>query len=87
MSENSPDCSAIFARLSEYIDGELPADLCEKMRDHIEDCAPCVEFVASLRKSIALSKSGGVRDAEPGPLPAECRDALLSAYKSKFAGS
>ena len=43
------ECQQVFERLSEYIDGELPEDLCGVLAEHIEDCAPCVEFVESLR--------------------------------------
>ncbi len=74
----SPECGAIFAKLSEYLDGELPADLCEEMREHIEDCAPCVEFVESLRRSVALCKSAPV--GSPGALSASLREELLRAY-------
>lgn len=73
-------CQQIFALLSEYLDAELPADLCEKLAHHIGDCAPCVEFVDSLRRSIDLC-----REFEPGtmpePLAEEARERLRKAYE------
>ncbi len=76
---NSAECTGIFAKLSEFLDGELPEEVCAKMRDHIADCAPCVEFVESLRKSIALAKSAK-QGLGPVTIPEECRHMLLAAY-------
>jgi anti-sigma factor RsiW len=78
----SLECGDVFAKLSEYLDGELPEDICAKMRTHIGDCAPCVEFVESLRKSIELCKNGSPVDG-PGALSVECRDALWKAYSER----
>jgi hypothetical protein len=79
-------CPQIFALLSEYLDAELPEDLCEKLSKHIEGCAPCVEFVESLRQSIAVCKEFRP-EALPGPLAEEVRARLRSAYEGmKGAG-
>jgi hypothetical protein len=74
-------CQEIFALLSEYLDSELPADLCEKLSGHIEECAPCVEFVTSLRQSIAMCKEFKP-DQLPKPLAEEARVRLRQAYES-----
>jgi putative zinc finger protein len=34
------DCQKMFARLSEYLDRELAASLCEEIRAHMNDCPP-----------------------------------------------
>lgn len=78
----SLECGDVFAKLSEYLDGELPEDICAKMRTHIGDCEPCVEFVESLRKSIELCKTGAPGEG-PGALSAECRAALWKAYNER----
>jgi anti-sigma factor RsiW len=78
------DCESIFAALSEYLDGELPPADCEQLERHIHDCAPCVEFVNSLRKSIRLG--GQYQMAEPPPpIPAEVKQSLEQAYRSVVA--
>jgi RNA polymerase sigma-70 factor (ECF subfamily) len=52
----------MFQRLSEYIDGELDPELCERFDRHMGDCAPCVAFVESLRRTVALlRRSPGAR--------------------------
>ena len=74
------DCKDVFAALSEYLDGDLPPDVCERMAAHIEKCAPCVEFVDSLKRAIELCR--GYRGAEaPAPIPGEARERLREAYR------
>jgi RNA polymerase sigma-70 factor (ECF subfamily) len=73
------DCQNVFALLSEYIDRDLPPGTCEELDRHIQGCAPCVEFVESLRKSVALGRtySPGV---EAPPVPEALKEALRKAY-------
>ncbi len=66
--------------LSEYLDAELPTDLCERLSGHIEGCAPCVEFVESLRKSVDLCREFQP-DALPKPIADEVRANLRRAYE------
>jgi anti-sigma factor RsiW len=73
-------CQQIFALLSEYLDAELPADLCEQLSGHIAGCAPCVEFVKSLRQSIALCREFEPEHL-PKPLAEETRAKLWRAYQ------
>lgn len=71
------DCKQIFAVLSQYLDQELQAEDCEAIRAHIAACAPCVEFVESLKKSVALCG----RAVEPvTPVSAETREKLMAAF-------
>ncbi|MEZ5402757.1 MAG: zf-HC2 domain-containing protein [Bryobacteraceae bacterium] len=74
------ECRDVFARLSEYLDKDLPPDLCERIEAHIEGCAPCVEFVESLRKSTELCRQF-LEQEKPGPLPEEMREQFLEAYR------
>jgi anti-sigma factor RsiW len=84
VSSGGGECADIFAKLSEYLDGDLPEEVRAHMKLHIEDCAPCVEFVKSLRKSVDLCKTVVKPDVEPGPLPVDCREALLRSYREKI---
>jgi RNA polymerase sigma-70 factor (ECF subfamily) len=78
------DCQAIFALLSEYLDHELPEDLCREIEAHIADCPPCVAFVESLRKTIELCRSAKQLEAPP-PLVDSARQELLAAYQAMLA--
>jgi anti-sigma factor RsiW len=79
------ECQQIFAMLSEYLDRELPADLCETIDAHIESCPPCVEFVKSLEKTVAYCRGAGRPDEQPRPLTADKLDELRRAYESSVA--
>lgn len=73
------DCKDLFARLSEYLDVELdPAD-CAAFEKHIAACAPCVEFVESLRATAKLC--GDYRsDINPEPLQESVKARLREAW-------
>jgi len=78
------DCNTIFALLSEYIDAELPPATCEEISRHIAGCAPCVEFVESLKKSIELCRESSFEE-RPAPLPEEARAHLREAWNRMIA--
>lgn len=73
---SNPTCEEILAVLSEYIDGELPKDLCEAIQAHNGNCPPCQAFVETFTKTIEL-----VRKQPAEPLPAAVKDELSAALK------
>ncbi len=79
------DCRDLFAALSEYLDAELPAADCAAIEKHIADCPPCVEFVNSLRKTVALCRTP-MEPVGPPAVTAEVRARLLSAYRASMEG-
>jgi anti-sigma factor RsiW len=76
---NDSDCKQIFELLSQYLDGELPPAASEEFRRHIQDCAPCVDFVESLKKSMKLSREYQPGE-QPPELPAAVKKSLSEAY-------
>jgi anti-sigma factor RsiW len=78
------DCNEIFGLLSQYLDAELPEDMCRQIDAHISGCAPCVEFLESLKKSIEICHTYKNHE-RPGPLPAAAREELLTAYQKMMA--
>lgn len=74
-----PLCLEIFARLSEYLDGELAAEDCAAVEAHISDCPPCVEFLQELRTSVEASR-GFKTPVAPNPVDAEIRERLQRAW-------
>ena len=74
------DCETIFARLSEYLDQELPAATCEELERHIRNCEPCVAFVNSLKKSVGLHRAC-MPAADPPALPDQLKQSLREAYQ------
>lgn len=87
------ECRAMFAALSDYLDGALPDDLCQHMRQHIGNCQPCLSFVETLRQTVET-----VRKLPPGkPDPAvaarirqqllpQVREIMSRAEQARAAG-
>lgn len=73
------ECKEIFEKLSEYLDGELPPELCEQMRGHIEDCPPCVEFISSLQKTVDLCRQ--LPSTGSSPAPEEVKQKIRALWK------
>jgi anti-sigma factor (TIGR02949 family) len=48
------NCKALLGSLSEYIDGELPAELCEEIEKHLEGCENCRVVLNTTRRTIDL---------------------------------
>lgn len=78
------ECKEIFALLSDYLDDELPEDICREIDAHIAGCPPCVAFVESLRKTVELCRQAKSL-AAPDPLPEPARRQLLAAYQAMMA--
>ncbi len=68
-------CLALFAKLSEYLDGELDPTACAGVLDHMADCGRCREFLESLRRAVAH-----VASMEAPELPESFKKDILSAY-------
>lgn len=50
-------CREIFANLSDYLDGELAPEGCDRIRRHIEACPTCVAFIQDLKRAIDRCRS------------------------------
>jgi len=77
-------CREVFAQLSAYIDGELTPDVRRELEEHLCNCAPCVEFVNSLRRTVDLCHKFEP-SSSPGPMTAEAKDQLLAACRRMLA--
>ncbi len=75
-AHNTAECREIFERLSEYLDGELSPEARRKLEEHICGCAPCLEFIESLQKTVDLCRELGAGSPAP-PLPDEFKKNLL----------
>jgi len=75
-------CRETFAKLSEYIDGELDPELCEAIDGHMDLCAPCQAFVESLRRTVDLTNNLPQREL-PEDLARELADAYQKAVEAR----
>jgi anti-sigma factor RsiW len=70
---HTPQCKQLLGSLSEYIDGELQAELCAQIEAHLQDCDNCRVVVNTFRKTVELYEQTTV----PAGLPEAIRERLL----------
>ena len=69
-------CKDMLGSLSAYIDGELEAELCAEIEQHVATCTNCNLVVDTLRRTVTLYHEHGHE-----PLPEDVRQRLLAALR------
>ena len=77
--QQNDKCKEVFAMLSDYLNLELPPEMCHEIEAHIAGCPPCVEFAESLRKTVDLCRLYEPTEL-PRPIGQEAKAQLLDAY-------
>lgn len=72
-------CKEIITNLSDYLDGELDADLLEALQKHLDGCEDCRMVVDTTKKTIQI-----FCDTDPVPLPADVDQQLQQALAAKL---
>jgi RNA polymerase sigma-70 factor (ECF subfamily) len=72
-------CKAMFAELSDYLDEQLDDSLCEELERHMNGCAPCQAFVATLEATVQQCRNAAA-DCPP-PKAARLREELMQEYQ------
>ena len=54
MIDNPHNCKNLLAAISDFVDGDLPADLCFELNKHLAECENCRIVVNTMRKTIEL---------------------------------
>jgi predicted anti-sigma-YlaC factor YlaD len=70
---HSPQCQQLLGSLSDYIDGELQAELCSIIEQHLQECDNCRIVVDTLRKTVELYR----QTSAPAELPGSVRERLF----------
>ena len=70
------ECRELFAGLSEYLDGRVGSETCDKMSAHIAGCPACIAFLRDLREAIARCKA----------MEAPCDPAVTSRLQAMLTG-
>jgi anti-sigma factor RsiW len=66
-------CSDTERLLFEFVQGELDPETQRKFEIHISDCPPCLEYIETYRRTIALTREHGLPPVE---MPHELQDKL-----------
>lgn len=67
-------CRDMLGNLSNYIDGELEAELCAEIEEHVAECVNCRIVVDTLKRTVTLYHDHGHE-----PLPEDVKTRLLAA--------
>jgi anti-sigma factor RsiW len=70
-------CDEVAARVTEYLDGALPATVRARFEAHLDDCERCRVYVAQFAQT--LNALGALRVDDAGP---DSLDALLEAFRA-----
>ncbi len=71
---HSEQCRKYLGSLSEYVDGELGAELCAEIEAHMQECDNCRIVVNTLRKTVELYE----QVAPSAELPKGVRERLFA---------
>jgi predicted anti-sigma-YlaC factor YlaD len=71
---HDPQCEKLLGSLSDYIDGELQAELCSLIERHLQQCDNCRIVVNTLRKTVELYRQTSATSSE---LPGSVRERLF----------
>lgn len=78
--ESKPECREALDILYQYIDGELTVERRLQIKQHLDDCGPCLDafdFEAELKLVVARK----CRDQVPDALRKRIAEALLEASR------
>jgi mycothiol system anti-sigma-R factor len=76
-------CSEVLARVYSYLDGELDQGGCSKVRDHLDECGPCLrEYGLEEAVKKLVHKSCGC-----DPVPEDLRDKVLARIQKVISAS
>lgn len=59
------NCRDLLGRLSDYVDGELEAELCAQLEQHLADCENCRVVVDTLHKTVSLYQTTTAKSGVP----------------------
>ena len=76
-------CKAMFAELSDYLDEQLDDSLCAELERHLDGCAPCQAFLATLAATIEQCRRTPADFASPQT--AKLRRELMQKYQQVSA--
>jgi anti-sigma factor RsiW len=76
-------CRQLVEDVTAYLEGSLPAETVALVEAHLADCPHCTEYLAQMRRTIAMSGALGASDIDA--MPGELRSRLLAAFRGRDA--
>jgi anti-sigma factor RsiW len=84
MSETNHDhreCRDLFARMSEYLDGEVEPAVRRRMEQHLDNCRPCRICLLTLQRTAVLC-----REMSAAQVPKEVSRRLKEFFTAMTGG-
>jgi anti-sigma factor RsiW len=81
MSEHvhTDKCNTLLGDLSDYIDGNLHAEICAQIEEHMKTCDNCRVVVNTLRKTVELYE----QCSDSVEIPGEVKERLFAKLELK----
>jgi anti-sigma factor (TIGR02949 family) len=73
------NCKEVVELLQDFLEGDLAETDQQDLREHIERCPPCVEFINTYQKTSDLCRKVLARE-----MPTELADRLTSFLRSRI---
>ncbi len=80
-NQNPCRCGGLAHQLSAYLDGELPADLCREIEQHVGHCPDCKVVLDTLRRTVQI-----VHDLASTPTSITLPPSVESRLLARLAG-
>jgi RNA polymerase sigma-70 factor (ECF subfamily) len=77
----SPPCRKLIAECSRYLDEELDGSLCKQLEKHLDGCAPCRAFLATLQRVVEECRRHRPGGGRPR-MTDRARKLLLEKYRA-----
>jgi anti-sigma factor RsiW len=74
----------MFAELSNYLDEQLDDSMCEELEKHLNGCAPCKVFLATLEATIQQCRQSPL-ECPSGKTAVRLRKELMKSYSHAMA--
>lgn len=74
-------CSDIIEFLDDYTDKQLPSDTYALFEEHMAVCSDCAAYLASYRRTIALTKNVKTLESVADDAPADLVNAIIAAQR------
>jgi anti-sigma factor RsiW len=76
-------CREITEILSDFVSGELATETATVLETHVARCPNCQVFLVQFRHTVELARVTGVEIEDPGDVPAELVEAVLTVIKAE----
>lgn len=82
-AERRGTCPDVLPLFSQHLEGDVSADVCARMEQHLEGCGRCRGACDSLKQTLALCRTTGAAEGVPPAVQANVRMALQTFLASR----